>query len=546
MSGTTENTTIWQKYQKGVEHHNRLNLYTNTDKAFRFFEGDQWHGVSNSDELPFYNFIAPTVEYKSAMVSMQNMQIVYSPFTTIDQDVKRSCEDLNRYASECWEAQKMDSRCWEVVRDACISGDSYIYFYNRNLDAQIVDNTAIYLADEQQPDLQKQEYIILYERRPVGDVKRDAKKNKIKKDQIDLILPDEDTETVVGDDNEVKGDGKCSCLLYFYRAEDGNIHIMRSTKSVIYQPDTVIDGLTKYPLASFVWIRKKNSSRGVGEVIPLIPNQIEANRLLARRLISAKMNAFAKPVYVKNLIENPSDVDTFGRAIEVKTSSVQSVKDIFTYIAPAPMSQEAGLLQNEIIQTTRDLAGAGDAALGQVNPERASGAAIIAVQDQAAIPLNEQIAAFKQFVEDIGIVWLNMWEAYNPNGLEVDTVEETGRLRKDRINMELIRSLNLRVKIDASPTNPFSKYAREQSIMNAMAAGYITFEEYVESLPDDATAPKQAFRDILDKRQALNPMNAAQAQMLPTMGNGNSMTPQMAAAKAPVEMAPTLGGSVSL
>ncbi len=539
-------TFVWERYRKGVEHHNRINLYRNTEKAFRFFEGDQWCGVSNSDELPVYNFIAPTVEYKSAMVSLQNMQIGYTPQLTLDKEVKSVCEDLNTYARQHWEAQKMDAKCWQIVRDACISGDSYVYFYNKNLDAQILDNTAVYLADEQQPNLQKQEYIILYERRPVADVKRDAKKNKIKKDQIDLILPDEDTETVVGDDAEVKNDGKCSCLLYLYRHEDGDIHFMRSTKSVIYQPDQAITGLSTYPLASFIWIRKKNSARGVGEVLPIIPNQIEANRLLARRLISAKMNAFAKPVYVKNLIENPADVESFGRAIEVKTSSVQSVKDVFTYIAPAPMSQEAGLLQNEIIKTTRDLAGAGDAALGQVNPERASGAAIIAVQDQAAIPLNEQIATFKQFVEDVAQVWLAMWIAYNPNGLHTTVKEASGVLRHGNINTEALKDLDLRVKIDASPTNPFSKYAREQSIMNAMSAGFITFEEYVKALPDDATAPKQAFVDILAERQATNPINAAQASMLPQMGNGNTMTPEMAAAKAPAELAPTLGGSTTL
>ena len=72
-------TQIWQKYRRGVEHHNRLNLYANTEKAFRFYEGDQWNGVSGADELPVYNFIAPTVEYKTAMVSMQQMQIVYTP-----------------------------------------------------------------------------------------------------------------------------------------------------------------------------------------------------------------------------------------------------------------------------------------------------------------------------------------------------------------------------------------------------------------------------------------------------------------------------------
>lgn len=523
-------TQIWQKYRRGVEHHNRLNLYANTEKAFRFYEGDQWNGVSGADELPVYNFIAPTVEYKTAMVSMQQMQIVYTPLQEGGREVEQICADLNAYARKCWEAQKMDSLSWKIVRDACIAGDSYVYFYNRNLDAQILDNTAVYLADEQQPDLQKQAYILLYERRPVSDVRKDAKKNGIKKEKIDEITADEDFETVVGDDAEVRGDGKCSCLLYLYRADDGDIHVVRSTKSVIYQPDTPIKGLKKYPIASFVWTHRKNSARGIGEVLPVIANQIEANRLLVRRLISAKMNAFAKPVFVKNLIENPGDIDNIGKAIAVKTSSVQSVNDVFTYIAPAPMSGEAGMLQADLLQTTRELAGAGDAALGQINPERASGAAIIAVKDQSAIPLNEQIACYKQFVEDVALIWLAMWRAYHPEGLTVSRRATKDVLRKNHILPQAFDELRLQVRIDASPTNPFSKYAREQALENAMVSGKISFEEYVEALPDDATAPKAALQAILEKRaetSASLPMGnmppAADAVPLPMPGPATAM-----------------------
>lgn len=494
-------TQIWQKYRRGVDHHSRMNLYENTGKAFRFYEGDQWHGVSNADELPAYNFIAPTVAYKSAMVSMQQMQMVYTPNDASGGSAaERICADLNLYARQHWEAQKMDALCWRVVRDACIAGDAYVYFYNRNLDAQVVDNTAIYLADEQQPDLQKQAYILLYERRPVADVRRDAKRNGLSRAQIEEINADEETQTTVGQDPEVEGDGKCSCLLYLYRAENGEIHVARSTRYVVYQPDTPITGMTRYPIASFVWIPRKNSARGTGEVLPMIPNQIEANKLLARRLISAKMNAFAKPVYVKNLIENPADVDHVGKAIAVKTSSVQSVRDVFSYIAPAPMSQEAGILQTDMIQTTRELAGAGNAALGQVNPEQASGAAIIAVRDQASIPLNEQVAMFKQFVEDIALIWIDLWRAYHPDGLHISEQQADGLVRIDRIPPDALDALRLRVKIDASPTNPFSKYAREEALEQALNNGRITFEEYVEALPDDASAPKASFRTILERR----------------------------------------------
>ena len=96
-----------------------------------------------------------------------------------------------------------------------------------------------------------------------------AKKNGIPKAKIDEIVADEDLETVVGDNTEVSGARKCSCLLYLYRADDGDIHVIRSTKSVIYQPDTPIRGLKKYPIASFVWTHRKNSARGIGEVLPL-------------------------------------------------------------------------------------------------------------------------------------------------------------------------------------------------------------------------------------------------------------------------------------
>ena len=168
-----EATHIWQKYQKGKNHHNQLNLYRNTEKAFRFFEGDQWHGVSNADELPVYNFIAPTVEYKSTMVSMQQVQIVFNAQGDFSKEAEKICADLNTYAQQHWEAQKMDYLCWRIVRDACISGDSYVYFYNRNLDAQVIDNTAVYLADEQQRDLQKQEYIIQEKRAEKGTDRAD-------------------------------------------------------------------------------------------------------------------------------------------------------------------------------------------------------------------------------------------------------------------------------------------------------------------------------------------------------------------------------------
>ena len=156
-------TEIWKLYQIGEDHHNKASLYTKTDKAHKFFEGDQWDGLQSGGEvLPLFNFIQPTCEYKIAMVAMKSMRIEYS---NIDH-----AEVLSEMANTLWEIAAMDKRMWEMVKEACIAGDAWIYFYDKLYRSQLIDNINIFLADEQQKDIQRQRYILIYERRPVADV----------------------------------------------------------------------------------------------------------------------------------------------------------------------------------------------------------------------------------------------------------------------------------------------------------------------------------------------------------------------------------------
>ncbi|MEG2204348.1 MAG: hypothetical protein RRY21_04215, partial [Oscillospiraceae bacterium] len=263
-------TEIWQRYQRGVEHHNRAALYSNTERAHQFFEGDQWSGLeAGGEQLPFYNFIQPVCEHKIASVAMNNMAIHYAPMGhSGDQRAAMTlCDALNALAAQTWETQKMDRLMWEAIKEACIAGDSYVYFYNGALDAQLVDNVNLYLADEQQTDLQKQPYLLFYERRTVDQVQQEARANGLSEEEIDRIVPDEAdlAHAAPHAANEVKGVEKCACLLCLER-RDGVISFSRATKTVVYQPETPIAGLSLYPVASLSWLRKKGAARGNGEV----------------------------------------------------------------------------------------------------------------------------------------------------------------------------------------------------------------------------------------------------------------------------------------
>lgn len=514
-------TTIWLKYRAGVENHRLHNLFASTERNYRFYEGDQWFGVPKSENLPTANFIKPTVNYKVSMVAMNTMQIVYSPLDYSEESIA-VCDVLNKYAAQKWERLKLDSLSWDVILNAAVAGDSYLYFYNKNLDCQIIRNTDIFFANEQERDIQKQEYIIVQERRPVNEIRRIAKENDIPEEDIENIVGDSDTDSIIGDTEEVRSadesNRKCMCLLYLGRNDDGDIVVCRSTKYTVYQKETVLKGLKRYPIASFVWGPMLNSARGTGEVKPLISNQFETNKLLARRCRSAAQNAFAKPVYMKNQVENPEDIGALGTAIALRGNGTpQDIKQIFDYIAPAPMSQEASLLQSDLITTSRELAGAGNAALGQINPSRASGDAIMAVVDQSAIPMNMQTAAYRQFVEDVALIFFAYWRVYaTDEGLSVSYIVNdeitNGRLIvKKVLTRDQITTTDVGVKIDATATNPYSKLAEEQSIEVARNAGYISFEEYVEALPYNSIAPKSRYEEIIKKRNR----NAAAAPEAP-------------------------------
>ena len=545
---TDNATAIWKHYDRGVDHHNKVKMYSETEEFYAMVQGNQWEFVeSGGEHMSQHDFITGIVEHKVAMVAMNAMTINYSPLNTGENQAvyQDACEKLNAYAASKWELTKMDIADWEVVNAACVTGDSYLFFYNSNLDHQVIDRTNIYFADEQEKDIQKQKRIIIYERRFVDDVKEDARKNGIDEQQIESIVADDNTVTLPKDaKEEVENDKKCSGVVCLEKkilpppyADKYGVYIARSTQTVIYQPlERVVGrdkdgneigiGVTRYPIAKMMWYPKRGSSRGIGEVKRQMNNQINSNRLLYRREESIKLSAFPKPV-VSQAISNPDDAKKVGVVMKIK-DNVTKISEAFGYVSPQSATSEPKELQDEYIDKSRDLANAGDNATGNINPEQASGAAIIAVKDQQAIATNKPQAYHKMFIEEVAAIYLDTWIAYNPNGLEVPIEEEqedgTKLLVNQTIPAEVLQSLNAQIRIDTSPTNPYSKFAREQSLENALANSHITFNEYVEALDDDGTAPKGKFKDILDKRAALMEQQrimqeqSAQTQLEKAMG----------------------------
>ena len=535
-----QKTDIWQKYEKCKSYMEAKSVVTKTEKHWRFFVGDQWHGLkSGGEDFPMMNFIKPIVQYKISTVAQNTMTAVYTDMNHRT-ELAKVYEKLNKYWEQCWEKSKMTNMGWRVLKTAAIQGDTYTYWKDGNTmePPQMLSNTCVFLADENIDDIQNQPYVIVYERWSLEAAKQHAKDNGVSAEEIKLITPDNRTETQIYNKKEVED--KVTVLFYLEK-KDGKVYAGRATESVVIEPVEIIQGerggidgetmamkaLSVYPIIPYVWENVPNSARGVGEVEQLIPNQLEANKTLARRAMAVKMGAYPRLAYDANAIDNPEDLENVGSAIAVQGGGSQSISQMISYLNPANISSDADNLFNTLVQMSKDLAGATDYALGNINPEQASGTAIIAVRDQAQVPLNEQVARYRQWVEDVSLLWMDLWISYNPDGIDFEIEDDMGNVTPMHIDQSELEKLKPTVRIDVSPDNQWTKLAEQQSLDGMLQNGLITLDEFADMIPDNSSVPKQKLLHVIEKRMAKEQEMMMQQQIMMQGGmpqQGQSVT----------------------
>jgi hypothetical protein len=247
-----------------------------------------------------------------------------------------------------------------------------------------------------------------------------------------------------------------------------------------------------------------------------------------RRVLTVKNQAYPIKVVDTLKVANPSALDTVGGTIKTNGAPVDDVHKIVGYIPPAQMSPDVVKLQEDLIQVSRDLAGAGDTATGQVDPENASGRAILAVQQASQAPMTEQKESYKNFVEDLARIWLEYIVVHSVDGISLEekvtdpaTGEETVQLVK--VPQAALQQLQATVKIDVTPKSVYDRFAQEQTIENLLLQGFFSaqrvseLETYANVLDDDSVAPKvkiqEAIEHIKDEQRRIA-MIQAQAQAM--------------------------------
>lgn len=540
-----DKTKDWALFENGKNYNQRLvpNYYETVDANYDFYAGNQWRNLPDSDmPKPVFNVIKRVITFFVASLTTSKAKIHFEPmmYSHDTPDASRENDAIgaalaNKQVENLFDKFKMEFRIKDALFDAAISGDAAAHFYfdmskqpygslrpeiKGEICMELVDGTNVFFGNANSDKVDCQPYIIVSGREMVKKLQEEAKKYKEDPDAIK-----EDTEynfkASRNSKIEVEGDesGKAEYIIVYRKVNkkrkvtdpatgaetDEEYSTITASKSVetayIYQD--VDTGLEHYPIAWLNWEKQKNTYHGRALCTGMLPNQIFINRMFAMVMYHLMMSAFPKAVYNADAIDLWDN--TVGSAIPVTGVGLETnLKNIAGYLEPGNMSNQIMQAIELAMQYTKEMLGASDAALGQIDPKNTS--AIIAVQRSSAIPLENPKSNLYEWVEDIGIILPDMMATYY--GLRPVQLDDGNVTDYD---FSQLKHVMLNTRVDIGEASYWSEIASLQTLDNLLAQGHIDISEYLKRIPDEQVPQKEEL--ITEIQQRMMQQVQQQAQM---------------------------------
>ena len=240
-------------------------------RAVEFYEGRQWDEYKGkiSIEKPVMNFIQNTTDGKAASI----LQKTYKPIFIIDDD-KASSDTVTKFSE--WQMKEMNQEDLNkrMVYDGLIKGTYIVYFYwdedsigqagsiEGALNAITIDIQDFAVANPNEKDVQKQEWIIIRSRESLKSVKESA--TAVSEQEIEDIVHPNSFESYYKNDIEQGGEEMVTVYLKFFR-QNGEVYFEKSTDEIVFQEPRSIN-----PLTNLEVMRKKQENEKEK------PNNLEA------------------------------------------------------------------------------------------------------------------------------------------------------------------------------------------------------------------------------------------------------------------------------
>ena len=443
-------------------------------KNEEFYLGHQWRsGEGGELTKPVFNLIKRISDYVISTLCAKEYSISYSldglpPEIASDRGLIAAVETLTRHIGNVYDREKLEKLLFDVVKDAviCGSGVFYTYWdpsketgdaYTGGFRTVAIDPACIYPADPCNSDVQSQEFFILKSKRSVASVRGEAASRGATEDDL----------------RKIEGDGgRAEVTLMLERGEDGRIYYRKECCEVLISEGCT--GLTLYPLTVFTPTSKKNSFFGEPLVTGMIPNQQYVNRSYCMLMKHMQDTAFSKVIYDKTRI--PEWTGEPGVAIGAHGGG--NLADTVAVVGCGELSDGYAELSREVIEITRELYGATDAALGNVDPKNTS--AILAAKESAIGLLRGSVSILASAIEDQARIWADVICTRYGKGRFVPFGNGDGTRE---IDFGTVRQALLSCRVEVLDEGKYGTSVSLSVLDRLLDCGAITVTQYLERLP---------------------------------------------------------------
>ena len=494
----------WLQYEAGKNYKRRIGLYKTVRENERFYRGDQWYMIPSANlPRPIFNVVKRIVDHLSCTIAPSKISIRYFdeklPFINNNDGEMGVSDILCDIARYRWEHSKMDSKIYSLISDAAISGDGVLYCYWKSdapgdgnylgdIVTDLIDNVNVFVSDVNKSDIQSQDYIILSGRASVLSLRKEARENGVDECSINKIVADLSDDSAKGGDFsslELEGvdEEKATYLIKFWR-EDGFVCFEKSTRNcVINRAKTPC---TLYPVAYFSWQKTKNSFHGTALATSMVANQKYINRAYAMVMKHMSDTAFSKVIYDKAKI--PEWSNEVGEAIAVVGGT--NVEDAVSVLDVGKLQEDYLAFLENVISNTKELNGATETALGNVNPQNTS--AILAIQEASRIPLKLVRAALYQCIEDLANIWADMTLGYFADDRLVPVLYENGKYSAHACFGDAKYCGKIKATVEVVDESTYNSAVSLSILDKLLEGGHITLEQYISRIPSEYIDNPQA------------------------------------------------------
>ena len=589
MTGLPRNnmTQAWALYEEGRNYHNRLtpSQYRLVETNTEFFAGNQWLHLPDTPAMrglpkPTFNILKRVASLFIASLTSSGVTVRVEPLAYYDGGGSADPDrDAARFANaeleNLLEKFKFEYRLRDALFDGAQTGDYCAHFWydpdaipyggafgdrRGEIRMELVDGVNVIFGNPGDREVEHQPYILLVGRDTVEHLRQEAARWR-GAEEADIQPDAEEAFPSVGGRTEMGGEDAEKALyvlLYTKQRREGpdgvpTVRVTKATRTAVIYED-IDTGLSVYPVAWGNWEKQKHQYHGRALVTGIIPNQIFINTMFAAAMRHLQLMAFPKTIYNADLIS--SWTNEVGQAIGVHgLQPGQSASQAAVHLQAAEMSGQIFALIDKAMAYTKECLGATDAQMGNVRPENTS--ALMVLQTNAEVPLENIRSGLHEWVEDIGTILLDFMGTYygrRPVVLDREFEEidqrdgvpeldpETGRLRTRKTvrkilteyDFSVFKNLWLNLRVDVGASAYFSEIAMTQTLDNLRRDGTLDVIQYLERIPDKL---------IPRREELIRELKAA----APSPGGTPGGTPGRAAASAdPLWQLPTAARKTAL